>query len=115
MADVVKRLAVLGSTGSIGRQTLNVVRALPERFLIVALAAGKNIDILAGQIREFRPKFISYLSGDEHNENKQSWLRDAGCRFLSLEDMACHPDVDIVVIATSGTAGLNATLAAVRT
>jgi 1-deoxy-D-xylulose-5-phosphate reductoisomerase len=114
MADVVKRLAVLGSTGSIGRQTLDVVRALPERFHIVALAAGRNIDILAGQIREFKPKFVSYLSGGENNENAQSWLGDAGCQFLSLEDIAGHPDVDTVVIATSGTAGLKATLAAVK-
>jgi 1-deoxy-D-xylulose-5-phosphate reductoisomerase len=114
MADVVKRLAVLGSTGSIGRQTLDVVRAHPERFHIVALAAGRNIDILAGQIREFKPKFVSYLSSGENNENTQSWLGDAGCQFLSLEDMAGHPDVDTVVIATSGTAGLKATMAAVK-
>ncbi len=114
MADVVKRLVVLGSTGSIGRQTLDVVRNLPERFHIVALAAGRNIDILAGQIREFKPEFVSYLSGDEHNENTPSWLRDEGCQFLSLEDMASHPDVDTVVIATSGTAGLSATLAALK-
>ena len=60
MAAKVKRLVVLGSTGSIGRQTLDIVRALPERFRIVGLAAGKNLDLLAEQVREFRPEFVSY-------------------------------------------------------
>jgi 1-deoxy-D-xylulose-5-phosphate reductoisomerase len=114
MANVVKRLAVLGSTGSIGRQTLDVVRALPERFRVVGLAAGRNLDLLAEQIREFKPKFISYSSAGDQNIGTQAWLRDAGCEFLSLEDMARHPDVNTVVMATSGTAGLNATLAAVK-
>jgi 1-deoxy-D-xylulose-5-phosphate reductoisomerase len=114
MANVVKRLAVLGSTGSIGQQTLDVVRALPERFRVVGLAAGRNIDLLAEQIREFKPAFIGYSSADDQNIETQAWLRDVGCEFLSLEDMARHHDVDTVVMATSGTAGLNATLAAVE-
>ena len=58
MGGAVKRLAVLGSTGSIGRQTLDIVRAMPERFRVVGLAAGKNIDLLAGQVGEFNPEFI---------------------------------------------------------
>jgi 1-deoxy-D-xylulose-5-phosphate reductoisomerase len=114
MANVVKRLAVLGSTGSIGQQTLDVVRALQERFRVVGLAAGRNIDLLAEQIREFKPAFIGYSSADDQNIETQAWLRDVGCEFLSLEDMARHHDVDTVVMATSGTAGLNATLAAVE-
>jgi len=95
-----KRIAILGSTGSIGQQTLEVVRALPDQFRIVGLAAGKNIGLLAKQIEEFRPRF-AYSQSDD----RQRW---------SLEDMACHPDVDIVVIAISGKAGLLPTLAAVR-
>jgi 1-deoxy-D-xylulose-5-phosphate reductoisomerase len=92
-----KRLAILGSTGSIGRQTLDVVRALPERFRVVALAAGRNRGLLERQLDEFRPDHIS--------------LADAG---LSLEEMAVLPEADIVVIATPGTAGMKATLAAAR-
>lgn len=107
-----KRLAVLGSTGSIGRQTLDVVRALPGHFRVVGLAAGNNLDLLAEQVKEFRPEFVSYISPGE--KGVPSKLDDPGCRFLSLEDMATQPDTDTVVIATSGTAGLEATLAAVK-
>ena len=67
MANPLKRIAVLGSTGSIGRQTLDVVRALPHRFQIVALAAGKNTDLLAEQIGEFKPEFVYY--GDQNEKS----------------------------------------------
>ena len=109
MGNTAKQLAILGSTGSIGQQTLEVVRALPDYFRIVGLAAGKNLDLLAKQVSEFKPRFVYYeakeapvhLLGDEYE-------------FLSLEDIASHPEVDTVVIATSGKAGLLATLAAVQ-
>jgi 1-deoxy-D-xylulose-5-phosphate reductoisomerase len=112
MLAQVKRLAVLGSTGSIGRQTLDVVRALPGHFRVLGLAAGSNLGLLAEQIKEFRPKFISYV---KQNENERpARFSSSGYRYITLEDMACHPDIDTVVIATSGTAGLEATLAAVK-
>ena len=114
MSNPVKRVAVLGSTGSIGQQTLDVVRALPGQFRVVGLAAGKNVDLLAEQIGEFKPEFVYYSSADNQNKKAHSRLSDTGCEFLSLEDMARHPDVDIAVIATSGTAGLSPTLAAVK-
>lgn len=114
MNNQVKRLAVLGSTGSIGQQTLDVVRALPERFRIVGLAAGKNIDLLAQQISEFKPEFVSYSTADNRDKETQIPLSDMGCKSLSSEDIACHPDVDTVVIATSGKAGLSPTLAAIK-
>ena len=60
MGNTVKQLAILGSTGSIGRQTLQVVRALPHQFRVVGLAAGKNLDLLAKQINEFKPGFVHY-------------------------------------------------------
>ncbi len=108
MVSKAKRLAVLGSTGSIGRQTLEIVRGLPGRFRIVGLAAGLNLDLLAKQVDEFRPDFISFTaSGD-----KASLL--SRYEHISMEEIASHPDVDIVVIATAGTAGLGATLAAAR-
>ncbi len=107
MGSTVKRLAVLGSTGSIGQQTLQVVRALPNRFRIVGLAAGKNVDLLERQIKEFNPKFVYY-------QDRKTNLANAECEFLSLEDIARHPEVDMVVIATSGKAGLSPTLAAAK-
>lgn len=103
-----QQLAILGSTGSIGRQTLQVVRNLTDRFNVVALTAGQNLELLSQQITEFQPKFIFYQS------NKDSSLVTHNCKLLSLEEIANHPDVDIVVIATSGKAGLLATLAAVK-
>jgi len=105
--NTIKRLAVLGSTGSIGQQTLEVVRALPRKFHIVGLAAGKNTDLLAEQVAEFKPRFIYY-------QDKKAHLANVEYEFLSLEDMARHPQVDTVVIATSGKSGLSPTLAAVK-
>ena len=102
-----KQLAVLGSTGSIGQQTLEVVRAFPHRFHIIGLAAGKNIDLLAKQINEFKPRFVYCQDRKTHPAN-------AEYEFLSLEDIASHPQVDIVVIATSGKSGLSPTLATVK-
>ena len=107
MGNTVKRLAILGSTGSIGQQTLEVVRALPHKFQIVGLAAGKNTDLLAKQINEFKPDFAYY-------QDKKARSGNAEYEFLSLEEIASHPKVDIVVIATSGKTGLSPTLAAVK-
>ncbi len=107
MGNTVKRLAILGSTGSIGQQTLEVVRALPHKFQIVALAAGKNTDLLAKQINEFKPDFVYY-------QDKKAPLGNIEYQLLSLEEIARHPRVDTVVIATSGKSGLGPTLAAVK-
>jgi 1-deoxy-D-xylulose-5-phosphate reductoisomerase len=108
MDNVAKSLAVLGSTGSIGRQTLEVVRALPHRFRIIGLAAAKNLDLLAEQASEFRPRFI-YL------KDRKALVRlNTEGKFLPLEEMASHPEVDTVVVAVSGRAGLAPTIAAVK-
>ena len=117
MVDSIKKLAILGSTGSIGRQTLQVVRNLAGRFRVVGLAAGQNLELLSEQIAEFQPKYIYYQSnnfvpGPSHDRGSK--LITDNCTFLPMEEIAGHPDVDIVVIATSGKAGLSATLAAVR-
>ena len=109
-----KQLAILGSTGSIGQQTLDVVRSLPDKFQIVGLTAGKNINLLAGQISEFKPKFVYYPSGNTPDRATQSRLANAEYEFLSLEDIARHPQVDMVVIAISGNSGLSPTLAAIK-
>ena len=106
MADKVKRIGVLGSTGSIGRQTLDVIRSLPDKFKIVALAAGNNLDLLSEQIREFKPRYVYHVSKND--------LPPGGFEIIPPEAIACHPDVDIVVNGAPGIAGLLPTLAAVR-
>jgi len=107
----VKGLAILGSTGSIGRQTLDVVRGLRHRFRVIALAAGRNVTLLEEQAREFSPRLICH-GGNEPPPGGVIAFR--GAQWASLEEMAVHPEVDIVVAATSGKAGLFPTLAALR-
>jgi len=107
MGNIVKQVAVLGSTGSIGRQTLEVISAFPHHLRIIGLAAGKNTGLLARQINQFQPRFV-------HFQDKKARLPKAEYEFLSLEEMASHPQVDTVVIATSGKWGLKPTLAAVK-
>ena len=109
MGNIVKQLAVLGSTGSIGQQTLQVVRALPHQFHIIGLAAGENTELLTKQINEFSPRFIYY-----QDEEARVRLPDREYELLSPEDIACHPQVDMVVIATPGKSGLSPALAAVK-
>jgi len=113
MVNTVKRVAVLGSTGSIGRQTLDVIRATPQRFRVVGLAAGKNLELLAEQIKEFKPEFISGSSEDAGIERLKN-IVDIKHDLLPLDEIAASPEVDMVVIATSGKAGLRPTLAALR-
>ena len=103
-----KRLAILGSTGSIGQQTLEIVRALPQRLKVVALACGADSPLFRDQIAEFHPRFICTRRISDGD-------RIPGAHYLSMEEIASHPDVDLVVVATSGMAGLNPTLAALRT
>jgi 1-deoxy-D-xylulose-5-phosphate reductoisomerase len=104
-------LAILGSTGSIGRQTLEVVRHLRRRFRIVGLAAGHNVTLLEEQAREFSPSLLWADREGDYLREKAGGLR---ARWTPMEEMASHPDVDIVVVATAGKAGLLPTLAAVR-
>lgn len=108
MVHTNKRLAILGSTGSIGTQVLEVVRRLGARFQVAALAAGRNVDLLVRQVEEFRPKFVwseAPLSGHPSLQ---------GIVQMRPETMAEHPEVDLVLVATSGKAGLMPTLAAIR-
>jgi len=104
-------LAILGSTGSIGRQTLEVVRHLRRRFRIVGLAAGHNVTLLEEQAREFSPSLLWADREGDYLREKAGGLR---ARWAPMEEMASHPDVDIVVVATAGKAGLLPTLTAVR-
>jgi 1-deoxy-D-xylulose-5-phosphate reductoisomerase len=114
MGNNMKQITVLGSTGSIGQQTLDVVRALPDKFRIIALAGGANIELLTKQIEEFKPKFVYHLSSGSRGSKELKSVTKTGCQFMSMEDIASHPEVDIVVMATSGKSGLSPTLAAIK-
>jgi 1-deoxy-D-xylulose-5-phosphate reductoisomerase len=100
-----KKIAVLGSTGSIGRQALDVVRALPDELKVVALTGNKNLELLERQIREFQPTMFSSSVKPDISYGRE---------FLSAEEIASHPEVDFVIVATIGKAGLGPTLAALQ-
>jgi 1-deoxy-D-xylulose-5-phosphate reductoisomerase len=110
-----KNLAILGSTGSIGRSALDVVRAHPDKLRVVGLAAGANADKLIEQATEFQPKVIA-MATEDGLESVAAGYR-AESRFSGADGLvavATHPDVDIVICASSGTAGLEAVLAAIE-
>ena len=103
-----KGLVVLGSTGSIGRQTLDVVRAFRDEFQVVGLAAGLNLELLASQIEEFKPR-VACCALEEHRG-----LLPDGVEFMPMEEMVCQPDVELVMAATIGSAGLVPTIRALE-
>lgn len=108
-----KRIAILGSTGSIGTQALDVIRDHPDAFEVIGLSACRNSDLLLSQAAEFHPRVVAFESGRLDGE------LPAGCTLAApgpqgLSEVACHPDVDTVVVATVGAAGLIPTLAALR-
>lgn len=108
-----KRVAVLGSTGSIGRQTLDVIEALPAEFEVIGLAAGRNLELFAQQVARWQPRMISTavpIDGD----GAPPQLRSSDAAVVTMEEMAAAPEVEVVVVATTGRAGLAPTLAAVR-
>ncbi|MCP4230895.1 MAG: 1-deoxy-D-xylulose-5-phosphate reductoisomerase [bacterium] len=112
-----KNIAILGSTGSIGRNTLDVIRSAPGEYNIVALAAGTNAELLAEQAREFAPNVVA-LRNEKKADEVEGLLGDGGIAVLSgeqgLNEAAKLPDVDLVVAAMVGFAGLRPTLAALN-
>ena len=115
-----KRIAILGSTGSIGRSTLNIVEAYPQRFAVVSLAAGSNLDAAFEQAVRWRPRLVS-MAGEEQAEALRRKLRQSGVEATEVISgprgvvkVATHPEVDFVVSAIVGVAGLEATYEAVR-
>src|SRR5947209_156248 len=115
MTGFPRRIALLGSTGSIGRQTLDVVRSYPDHFRVVALAARSNISLLKQQTQEFFPVITACFA---ETPDQEIAAREALPNVIfgeqGLLDVATHPDVDIVVAATSGLMGLSPTLAAIK-
>ncbi len=115
-----KRISILGSTGSIGRSTLNVVESYPERFEIIALAAGLNLEAAFEQARRWKPQVLS-VAAEKDAELLRSRLKTAGTNGVEVVygtagtvQVATHPEADFVVSAIVGVAGLEATYEAVR-
>jgi len=116
----VKQLAIIGSTGSIGRQCLSVVDVLAPRFGVVALAAGGNLDELSGQVERYQPEIVSVGDAQKADE-LASRLREKGIALPEIHHgregmlaVGTHPSAEIVVSAAVGVVGLEATYEAVK-
>src|SRR5579863_3855649 len=115
-----KRIAILGSTGSIGRSTLSVAESYPDRFQIVTLAAGTNLEAAFEQARRWKPRVIS-MASEIDADNLRSRLKNEGLGQIEVVHgaagtvrVATHSEVDFVVSAIVGVAGLEATYEAVQ-
>jgi 1-deoxy-D-xylulose-5-phosphate reductoisomerase len=114
-----KRLAILGSTGSIGQSTLSIVEQFPERYSVAALAAGRNLDVVFEQTVRWRPQVVSMateeLAGELSARLKKAGVTGIDVVYGTAGTVACStlPDADFVVSAIVGVAGLEATHAAI--
>jgi len=113
-----KRLSILGSTGSIGTNVLKIVEMFPQKFDVKALAAKKNIRRLARQIEQFHPEVVSVFDENRAQELKDCLPPGTGVDILYGEDgysaVAAHSTADMTVTAMVGAAGLKPTLAAIE-
>jgi 1-deoxy-D-xylulose-5-phosphate reductoisomerase len=116
-----KRIAILGSTGSIGKSTLSIVESFPDRFSVVSMAAGNNVDLAFEQAWRWRPQILSMATAKAADE-LQSKLKQAGLASaievthgsVGTVKVSTHPAADFVVSAIVGVAGLEATYEAVK-
>ncbi len=112
-----KNIAILGSTGSIGRSTLDVVDLLSHRFNVIGLAAGRNSELLARQIKQFKPEIVSLEKESDADFLKAQDFSDSVrilCGQEGTEEIARNKDVDIIVAAITGINGLRSTITAVK-
>ena len=114
-----KRLAILGSTGSIGTQTLDVVRRHPDLYEVYAICANRSVDLLVEQAREFRPEVVCIADESLYEELSRqlsaiSFQGKIWAGADSIADMVTMPSIDIVVAAMVGYAGLRPTIEAIR-
>lgn len=99
-----RKISILGSTGSIGRQALEVIEKLPGKFEIVALAAGGNVELLNEQIKKFKPKYAC----------AKDLTTIEGAKPLTLEEICSNKENDIILVAVSGKIGLKPTITAIK-
>lgn len=112
-----KKIGVMGSTGSIGTQTLEIVRSYPDKLKVVALAAGKNVDLLEKQIREFKPDYAVMWSEEAAKDLKQRVSDldvEIGCGMDGLLEMAVLEEMEILVTAIVGMIGIRPTIEAIK-
>ena len=112
-----KRIAILGSTGSIGTSALEVIDALGPEYELVALTGHSNVDLLCKQVQKFNPAVVGVTDERKYSQFKASAGRFGGqvlCGPNSLVEIASSDDVDIVLCAVVGAAGLPAVLAAAQ-
>ncbi|WP_303720491.1 1-deoxy-D-xylulose-5-phosphate reductoisomerase [Malonomonas rubra] len=112
-----KNLTILGSTGSIGVSTLQIIEAFPDRYKVVALSAGKNIDLLLKQVERFRPKIVA-VATEQGAERLSAGLKGLDVQIVCgieglIQCATCH-DAQMVVAAIVGAAGLVPTMAAIK-
>lgn len=112
-AKAVKNVAILGSTGTIGRLSVEVIKELSSRLRVFGLAANRNIQLLASQIAEFTPQQAVVLDEEQCALLSSSRI-PVSCGSAALLNLARHPEVDILVVAMTGTAAVDAVLAALR-
>ena len=99
-----RKISILGSTGSIGRQALEVIEKLHDKFEIIALAGGSNSELLNKQIAKFKPKYA-------YSSNPSDII---GAKYLSLEEICSNKENDIILVAVSGKVGLRPTITAIN-
>ncbi|KFZ44164.1 1-deoxy-D-xylulose 5-phosphate reductoisomerase [Smithella sp. SC_K08D17] len=113
-----KKITILGSTGSIGCSALDVIGKNPERFQVVALAAGKNIALLKKQIERFKPKVVAVSTKETALKLRYSLTNKDKVKIFydkeGLKEIASFPSADVVISAISGSAGLIPTIAAIE-
>src|SRR5437868_9043189 len=114
------RIGILGSTGSIGRSTLKIIEAYPERFSVLTLAAGNNLDLAFEDAKRWKPKIISMATAQGADELRKK-LKAAGLSGIEVAEgtpgtvkVATHSEVDFVVSGIVGVAGLEATYEAAK-
>ncbi len=115
---MVKKLVLLGSTGSVGRQVLQVVDEFPEQYAVIGMAAGANLDLLAAQISKYHPQYVSISSAHDAARLKELISGQGGKlpEILSGKDglvqLAELTEMDLLLVAVSGINGLSPTLTA---
>ena len=116
-----KHIAILGSTGSIGKSTLNIVESFPDRFSVVSMAAGNNVELAFEQARRWRPQLLSMATAEAANQIQDKLKKDGLSGDVNVThgspgtvQVSTHPAADFVVSAIVGVAGLEATYEAVK-
>lgn len=117
MKDNKKHIAILGSTGSIGTQTLDVIRKNPELFCVEVLTANENADLLVQQALEFQPNCV-VIANEQKYEQVKDALKNTFIKVFagekSIEDVVCFDEIDIVLVSLVGFSGLKPTIAAIK-